>query len=75
MPKRNYSARPGWCKQAKRKSWVDRIQADLVLEDIQLNARRTIHDECRSYHCKFGNHWHLTSEDRRAENRDMFHSA
>lgn len=72
MPKRNHSHTYGFCKKANRRIMVDRIAAELTLENIQLNARRTIHDEKRSYPCPFGDHWHLTSEDQRT---DLPHSA
>jgi hypothetical protein len=67
MPKRNHSPHYGFCKQANKKIMADRIQAELLLEDIQLNSRRTIHDEKRSYRCKWGDHWHLTSEELKNE--------
>jgi hypothetical protein len=75
MSKRNRSSNYPICKRANKKILVDRIQADLLLEYIQLNARRTIHEESRSYHCNFGNHYHLTSEDQRTENHNSPHSA
>ena len=64
----------GFCKRANKVILADRISADLMLEHIQLNARRTIHDECRSYPCGFGNHWHLTSEEQRTKNPRFPHS-
>jgi hypothetical protein len=66
---------PTWCREARRKTYRDRIAADLQLEHIQLKARRTIHDEKRSYPCLFCRGWHLTSEDQRTENPRLPHSA
>jgi hypothetical protein len=74
MPKRNHPHTFAICKKANRKILADRIQADLLLEYIQLNARRTIHDEKRSYPCKFGDHWHLTSQDAENKIQDIRHS-
>lgn len=75
MPKRHYSHTYGWCKRAGKKIMADRIQAALVLEDIQLKSRRTHHNEVRFYQCHFGNHFHLTSEEQRTEVRHRSHSA
>lgn len=55
----------GFCKRANKVILKDWIEAELLLEHIQLNARRTIHGENRSYPCEFGDHFHLTSEDKR----------
>ncbi len=63
------------CRKTNRQILVDRISAELLLEHIQLNARRTIHDEKRSYYCRFCGGYHLTSQDKRAEIRDLPYSA
>lgn len=75
MPKRNHSPHRGFCKKANKLILADRIAAELALEDIQLNSRRTIHDECRSYPCNFGDHYHLTSEEQRTERRNSSYSS
>jgi hypothetical protein len=75
MPKRNHSHTRPICKEAKRAIFSDRISAQLALEDIQLFARRTIHDESRIYPCRFGNHWHLTSEKEQRTERRVCHSS
>lgn len=75
MTRHNISHTHQYCKKANKKILVDRVQAELFLEHIQLNARRTIHDECRSYPCQFGNHWHVTSESQRSKIQDIPYSA
>lgn len=74
MPKSHSHTRP-FCKRAKRNIYSDRISAELALEDIQLFARRTIHDESRSYQCRFADHWHLTSEKEQRTERRVCHSS
>lgn len=51
------------CRVTGKVKFRDRVEADLRLEHIQLRARRTIHDEKRSYRCNHCGSWHLTSED------------
>jgi hypothetical protein len=73
--KRYRPSTSGFCKKANKVILPDRIAAELLLEHIRTNARRTIHEEKRSYPCLFGNHWHLTSEAQRTENPRLPHSA
>jgi hypothetical protein len=55
------------CKKTGKTRYIDRIRADLVLENIQLRSRREIRDEKRSYRCSFCGGYHLTSQDRLTE--------
>lgn len=65
---------PRFCKTTEKVTYPDRIAADLQLEHIQLRARRTIHDESRSYECNHCRGWHLTSQEQRTQPR-FGHSA
>lgn len=60
------------CPKHGKKILRDRVEAELLLEQIQLRSRREIHDEKRSHLCEFGFGWHLTSEEAKTEYR---HSA
>lgn len=51
------------CPKHKKVILADRVQAELLLEHIQLRSRREIHDEKRAHPCEFGFGWHLTSEE------------
>lgn len=74
MPKkRSHTAR--YCFKAGKKILVDWVQAELTLEAIQLRSRREIHGETRTYKCKFGDHYHLTSEEQRTEVQGIRYSA
>lgn len=55
------------CPKHKKKILRDRVEAELLLEHIQLRSRREIHEEKRSHPCEFGFGWHLTSQDQITE--------
>jgi len=63
------------CPKHGKKILADRVQAELLLEHIQLHSRREIHDEKRSHRCEFGFGWHLTSEEERDHAPGYRHSA
>lgn len=65
MPKRRSHTSKRLCPKHKKVILRDRVEAELLLEHIQKNSRREIHDEKRSHPCEFGFGWHLTSEDAR----------
>lgn len=54
------------CPKHKKVILRDRVEAELLLEHIQKNSRREIHDEKRAHSCEFGFGWHLTSEELRS---------
>lgn len=63
------------CPQHKKKILRDRVEAELLLEHIQLRSRREIHDEKRAHPCEFGFGWHLTSEEAHNTEPGYRHSA
>lgn len=65
---------PKVCPKTGRRGFVDWIQAALALEQIQLRARRTIHDERSWYTCRFCSGVHLTTQDP-ADEEQLPHSA
>ena len=66
---------PRFCQKAGKVAYVDDIAAQLAIEDIQKNARRTIHDENRSYRCKWCHGHHLTSQEQLTVDTRIAHSA
>jgi hypothetical protein len=56
------------------KHGYDPIGAALMLEHVQLRARRPMGEESRFYTCEFCGQQHLTSQDRRLGSR-IAHSA
>jgi hypothetical protein len=75
MPKRQSHTSKRLCPKHKKVILRDRIEAELLLEHIQKNSRREIHDEKRTHACEFGFGWHLTSEDKRPNAVEIRHSA
>lgn len=63
------------CPHHKKKILRDRVEAELLLEHIQLRSRREIHDEKRTHPCEFGFGWHLTSEAKLTNVPGYRHSA
>ena len=62
MPKRRKTSR-SVCPSGKA-AYRDWVAAELVLENVQRFARRTIHNEKRTYHCSLCGRWHLSSQDK-----------
>jgi len=75
MTKRRSHASKRLCPKHKKVILRDRVEAELLLEHIQKNSRREIHDEKRSHPCNFGFGWHLTSEEERTPVTPDRHSA
>lgn len=75
MSKRNRHSHTDACIKTNKVRFQDRIAAELTLEHIQLRARRTIHNEKRSYPCEFCHGWHLTSREGSTPSRQIAHSA
>lgn len=73
--RRSHTRRPKLCPQHHKKILVDRVQAELLLEHIQLRSRREIHTEKRAHRCEFGYGWHLTSEEAHDQVPGYRHSA
>lgn len=67
MSKRTTRTGKPLCPKHHKKILSDRVQAELLLEHIQLRSRREIHNEKRAHQCEFGFGWHLTSEEERRE--------
>jgi hypothetical protein len=64
---------PAKCARTGKYNFIDRIQADLALNDILRNIRRQETDLKRSYKCEFCPFWHHTSQALR--HNEMAHSA
>lgn len=75
MSKRHSHTGKKLCPRHKKKILKDRIEAELLLEHIQLRSRREIRGENRAHPCNFGFGWHLTSEEQRTPYEGMPHSA
>lgn len=75
MSKRHTRTGKRLCPQHKKKILKDRVEAELLLEHIQLRSRREIHSEKRAHPCEFGFGWHLTSEEAHNTEPGYRHSA